>query len=90
MQAKHCPNMALIWSQKVDTIEMLQRPYLPSLKNLRALAGLKGMLGPMVPNCPKWPRHGLNIAPVIQHSVGLSQDFSQILKHLKQVEANIQ
>ena len=35
-------------------------------------------------------RHGLNIAPVIQHSVGLSQDFSQILKHLKQVEANIQ
>ena len=44
----------------------------------------------MVPNCPKWPRHGLNIAPVIQHSVGLSQDFSQILKHLKQVEANIQ
>ena len=37
--------MALIWSQKVDTIEMLLRPYLPSLKNLRALAGLKGMLG---------------------------------------------
>ena len=45
MQAKHCPNMALILSQKVDTIEMLLRPYLPSLKNLRALAGLKGMLG---------------------------------------------
>ena len=37
--------MALIWSQKVDTIEMLLRPYLPSLENLRALAGLKGMLG---------------------------------------------
>ena len=33
------------WSQKVDTIEMLLRPYLPSLENLRALAGLKGMLG---------------------------------------------
>ena len=44
----------------------------------------------MVPNCPKWPSYGLNIAPVIQHSVGLSQDFSQILKHLKQVEARIQ
>ena len=38
--------MALIWSQKLDTIEMLLRPYLPSLKNLRALARiLKGMLG---------------------------------------------
>ena len=36
------------------------------------------------------PQHGPNMAPVIQHSVGLSQDFSQIFKHFKQVEAKIQ
>ena len=50
----------------------------------------------MVQTCPKLPKHGPhiqhcpNLATIIQHSVGLSQDFSQILKNFKQVEATIQ
>ena len=61
--------MALIWSQKVDTIEMLLRPYSPSLENFRALAGPKGKLGQ---TWSKIVQNGPKMAPVIQHSVGLS------------------
>ena len=104
--SKARPNIVPSWSQhgpdmvpkSRHSIEMLLRPYLPSLENFRALAGLKGKLGQtwfkIVQNgpnmAPTWPQHGLNIAQVIQHSIGLLKDFSQILKHFKQVEAKIQ
>ena len=75
-------------------MEMSLGPNLLSLYNFRALVGQEGKLGQMWFKMSKmgqtWPEHGLNIASVIQHSVDISRDFSQILKHFKQVEAKIQ
>ena len=93
--SQHGPEMV---PKSRHSIDMVLRPYLTSLENFRAPAGLEVKLGQtwskMVQNgpnmAPTWPQHGPNMAPVIQHSVGLSQDLSQILKHFKQVEAKIQ
>ena len=54
-----------------------------SLKNFGSISSLEVELS------KTWPQHGPNMVQVIQHSVGLTLDFSQILKHFKQVEAMI-
>ena len=70
--------MALIWSQKVDTIEMFLIPYLPILENFSNLAGLEVKLGQTL------FQHGPNMVPKSRHSIEmLLRPYSPSLENFR-------